>query len=120
MGFELHYDRESDLIIGKVSGSFDAATAQAVAAKLAAMIQDTGCGRLLNDLTEAAITSSTFDIYSIPRIVSKSGIPISCKRAILIAGSPEDFHFLETASVNVGQQIRMFSDRERALEWLRS
>lgn len=120
MKYKLSYDQEQDLIVEKVEGEIDPHAVKAMATEFAELVNRSGCRKLLNDLRGAHITSSTFDIYNMPRIVDTQGVPISCRRAFLLSGSSEDFNFLETVSINVGQQVRIFiNDMEAALEWLR-
>ena len=118
MKYELSYDQERDLIVGRVQGKINPALVKAMASKFGELIASSGCLKLLNDLRGAHITRSTFDIYSMPRIVDKQGVPIGCRRALLISEPLEDFKFLETVSLNVGQQVRIFNDPKAALEWL--
>ncbi len=118
MKYELSYDQERDLIVGRVDGDIDRVLVNAMASKFAELVASSGCRKLLNDLRGARITHSTFDIYSMPRIVDKQGVPIGCRRALVISEPLEDFKFLETVSVNVGQQVRIFNDPKEALEWL--
>jgi len=118
MKYELSYDRERDLIIGRIEGNIDPAIVKAMASEFAELVSSSGCSKLLNDLRNAAITHSALDIYSMPRIVDKLGLPIACRRALLVSDASKDFQFLETVSLNVGQQVRIFKDPESAIKWL--
>lgn len=73
---------------------------------------------MLNDLRKAKFKQSTFHIYNMPRIVAKQGVPSSSRRALVVPDTSEDFSFLETVSVNVGQQVKIFTDMDEALAWL--
>ncbi len=118
MGYELSYNQERDLIVGRVEGKIDPALVKAMASELAELVASSGCRKLLNDLRRADTTPSAFDVYDMPRIVDKQGVPIACRRALLVSEPSGDFAFLETVSVNVGQQVRIFTDLEASLEWL--
>jgi len=118
MKYELSYDQERDLIIGRVEGNIDPAIVKAMASEFAELVSSSGCNKLLNDLRKAGITHSAIDIYSMPRIVDKLGLPIACRRALLVSDASKDFQFLETVSLNVGHQVRIFKDPELAIKWL--
>ncbi len=119
MNFELSYDEDLDIIRGRLYGKLDAAVAKAVATDLAQLVRKHGCHRFLHDLREAQVTSSTLDLYSIPRIVKEAGVSGGIKRALVVAEITQDFDFLETASVNAGNQVKLFTDSEAALAWLK-
>ena len=118
MNYELTYDEERDLIVGYIHGDFDSSVVKKMATDLANMVRKHGCSRVLNDLRGAQITPSVLDIYSMPKFVNQAGIPIICKRALVVRELSEDYHFLETVSANVGQQVRIFTDPDAAIEWL--
>lgn len=119
MYFELKYDEDLDIIRGRLQGMLDAAVAKSVANELAQLVRKHGCHRFLNDLREAQVTSSTLDLYSIPRVVKEAGVPGGLKRALVVAEITSDFDFLETTSVNAGNQLKLFTDPDAALAWLK-
>jgi len=118
MKYELKYDEEKDLITGQIHGEFDSSVVSKMGSDLGEMIRKHNCFRLLNDLRDATITPETLDIYAMPRAVEKTGEAVRCRRAILVNPPLEDFDFLETVSVNMGHQFKIFTDAEVALEWL--
>ncbi|MCE9613120.1 MAG: hypothetical protein K8T26_02520 [Lentisphaerae bacterium] len=119
MNYRISYDHERDLIYGSVEGDLDPALVKAMAAEFASIVASTGCRKLLNDLRNARITHSPLDIHSMPRIIDTQGVSLVCRRALLISEPSEDFEFLETVSLNFGQQVRLFYNLEAALEWLK-
>lgn len=118
MGYKLSHDQERDIIVGRIEGEMVPALVQEMAAEFAGLVRTSGCHRLLNDLRGARLTPSSFDIYSMPRIVDEREVPVTCRRALLIPEEADDFRFLETVSVNYGQHVRVFTDPEAAIEWL--
>jgi len=118
MKYELKYDEERDLIMGQVHGEFDSSVVVKMVSDLGAMIQEHDCYRLLNNLRDAKITPETLDIYAMPRVVEKTREVVRCRRAILVNPPLEDFLFLETASVNMGHQFKIFTDSDAAIKWL--
>ncbi|KAB2888787.1 MAG: hypothetical protein F9K32_15225 [Desulfobulbaceae bacterium] len=118
MKYTLSYDQKRDIIVGRIEGEMVPALVKEMASEFAGLVRSSGCHRLLNDLRGARITPSTFDIYSMPRIVDERELPLTCRRALVISEEAEDFRFLETVSVNYGQQVRIFTDPAAAVEWL--
>ncbi len=119
MNHEFRYDEAQDIIMGRLHGKLDAVVAKEVATDLARLVGEHGCRRLLMDLRGAQVTSSTLEIYTIPRVVKEAGVSGSIKRAVVVAEITQDFEFLETASVNMGSQVKLFTDPEAALAWLK-
>ena len=118
MKYELSYDLSRDLIKGRAEGEIEPSLVKTIASEQADIVKTSGYRKLLNDLRSAQITLSTFDIYNMPRIVDEQGVPLTCKRALLVSKASTDLDFLETVSVNVWQFVRIFSEMDEALEWL--
>ena len=118
MGYELIFDDERKILVGRVMGKLEPSLVQQMAAELANMIQKHRCTKMLNDLREVEFPSSVYDIYNIPRLIGQAGVPLGCKRALLVNELAGDFRFLETASINIGHQVRIFSDMDEAVAWL--
>ena len=118
MKYDLAYDEERDLIVGHVHDGLDASLALKMSSDLANLIRTHGCYRLLNDLRDAEITSSTLEIYAMPRAIAKFKEANRCKRALVVSGRLDNYRFLETVSLNIGQQLRIFTDIETAVDWL--
>ena len=118
MGYELSYDAEKKIIRGRVLGELNPSLVKNMAVDLEKLGRKHKCPRLLNDLREAVISKSLLDIYSMPRVVEEAGMQKSFRRAIVVNPPVNDYRFLETVSVNEGQEVRVFSDPEEALRWL--
>lgn len=118
MKYEVSYDKERDLIVGRVEGDLNSALVKEMSSAVAEVVRKTGCCNILNDLRDARIASSAFDVYKMPGIINNQGVPNICKRALIVSEESKGFRFLETVSVNVGQQVRIFTDPESAIEWL--
>lgn len=119
MNHELRYDGNLDIIMGRMHVPVDAASVRNVAQDLAKLVREHGCLRLLMDLRDMPATSSTLDLYAIPRIVKDLGVPAGLKRAMVVSEISSDFEFLETTSVNAGNLFKLFTDTEAALAWLK-
>lgn len=66
----------------------------------------------------AKLTNGTVDIYNVPHTASGAGVGNRCKRALVVSEHSSDFHFLETAFLNQGHNVKMFTDIDKAMLWL--
>jgi hypothetical protein len=85
------------------------------------LAQTHGLTRLLGDCTKLAGGHSIIDLYLLADAVAVSGIPHTLKEAILLpslAASSENVKFWETTCFNRGIRVRIFTDRQPALDWL--
>lgn len=120
MTYTLDYDTERHIITGKMWGNIDASVVKQMAADLLPLMQMHNCYRVLNDLRYASISSETIQIYNMPRSVASVKVPAKTKRALVLREVTDDFLFLETASINAGQRLKLFTDLESARAWLLS
>lgn len=118
MDYELKYDPESDLIIAGLSGTLDLAVVERMSDELREIIELCSCKKVFNDLRKIDIIQSVFDIYDMLRIMRRAKIPVDCRRALVVTQITETYLFLETVSVNAGQQVKLFTDPEAARKWL--
>ncbi|MEF8824513.1 MAG: STAS/SEC14 domain-containing protein [Desulfohalobiaceae bacterium] len=118
MKYELSYDAERDVIAGRVSGALDPAEVRQMAAEFARLARTHGCLRLLNDLGEAGTSYSALYVYTMPKMVHEHGGMTSCWRALVVPGDSEVLSFLESVAQTIGETVRVFTDRESAMEWL--
>ena len=118
MKYEISYSEEKKLVMGKVDGYFDLSLVSEMAGKMAKLNQEKDCGRILTDLRDAEITSSTMEICRMPKAMSDAGLPRMCMIALLIREVKPDYRFLETVSMNHGQQVELFNDMGAAMAWL--
>lgn len=80
-----------------------------------------GMRRFLGDCTELAGGHSAVDLYGLAELLQAAGVAAHFKEAILVPQLPsamEDVRFWETACYNRGLRVRIFEDRQQALDWL--
>lgn len=118
MKYEIIYSEEKKLVMGKVDGYFDLSLVSEMAGKMAKLNQEKDCGKILTDLRDAEITNSTMEICRMPKAMSDAGLPRMCMIALLIREVKPDYRFLETVSMNHGQQVELFNDMGAAMAWL--
>lgn len=77
---------------------------------------------VLADCLELQGGHSLFDLYALVDFLQDSGVPPSFREALLMPGAGRDWfdgvEFWETACLNRGLAVRIFSDRDAALAWL--
>jgi hypothetical protein len=119
MPFDVRYDPEHDCIISRYSGDLDMKSFREYAAEMAKTASKHDCKCLINDMREAEIKWSTVDLYNLPNLLDSEGITRSWKRAILFTEISENARFFETAARNKGYRVKIFTDRDEAMGWLR-
>ena len=95
------------------------AQTKAFAGELAKHATENNCCILLNDLREAIIDMSTFELYSMPMIVANEGMNRKWKRAILCSDDQvKSLSYYETVAKDKGWNVKIFSDNSEAEAWL--
>jgi hypothetical protein len=119
MNYELVYDSETGTILGRMHGFIDAATLMNMAFEVASLIQTYGCYRFLSDAREAIITQSTAELMKIMMISEAAQVPDKCKRAMVVKKVGFEIQFLEAAANTYNRRFKVFTDVEKAIEWLK-
>jgi hypothetical protein len=65
------------------------------------------------------IQNSILDYYSIPKKLSNLGINVGWKRVVLVSKKPDGTDVNETDRIGRGNTIKVSSDPEAALKWLK-
>lgn len=120
MTHKLVYDAQSGCIELTVTGLFNMERLKQLAPQVARLSEESGCKRILNDMSGATIEVSLSDVYSSPQEMDNSGISRATRRALVIPPHFDEAEFLETVTRNRGHNLKVFSDRHSALEWLQS
>ncbi len=116
----LQYNPDSDCVELMIQGVFNMERLKAIAPEVARLSEKSDCQRILNDMSSATIDVSLADIYSSPQQMDNSGINRNTRRALVVPPDFDQGAFLETVTRNRGHNLRVFSDRVSALEWLQS
>lgn len=105
----------------RYSGVLMPAELTAAVRETLAVGQRQGYTRFLGDCTELAGGHSIVDLYNLVDLVESARVGLDIKEAVLLPVSPasaEAVRFWETACLNRGAIVRIFTDREHALDWL--
>jgi len=118
MSYLIKYDKEDDCIVIVFEGAVTAESIKEAAPRVARMCKETGCRRILNDMSAATINISFLEIFGSPEIMDNSKVPRSAKRALIVPPDFNNAYFLETVSRNRGHDMMVFNDRGKAKKWL--
>lgn len=75
----------------------------------------------LSDCTKLIASASTIELYDFPEMYERLGMTRSSKIAVLIStdtAGDRDLLFYETVCRNRGWQIKVFTIKQSAMEWL--
>ena len=103
-------------------GIMDAPGINAMAADMLAAGQRLGFDKYLLDHRRMQPDVSTAAIYQMPKRLEAVGLTRRLMIALVYdpqATRREDFEFFETVALNQGFTVKLFTDREEALGWLR-
>ena len=85
------------------------------------MAKEHNCKRFLNDMRKANILLSVADLFDLPKLLSVEEFNRSWKRAVFVGENRfEEFKFYETTAINKGLQVKVFTEKSMAIEWLRT
>jgi hypothetical protein len=79
-----------------------------------------GTRRMLHDLRRARLVEPTLHLINRPRLARELGIPNDARTAVLHPVRTPDLEFLEALSENAGRAVRVFTEGQSALAWLKS
>lgn len=120
MPFEIAYNADADYVVSTFTGRVTMAMARDYITALLPVLEETGCTRVLSDSSQAQIQVTSMDIMQFPKMVSASPLTARLKRAALSAEGSSGYEMYATLSKMQGQNIQVFTDRDKALEWLLS
>lgn len=76
----------------------------------------------LIDDSELENVASIFDLYELPKLYRELGADGDSKAALIMpsvdTAAAEDVRFYETVCLNRGWQVKAFSERQEAINWL--
>ena len=71
MSHELTYDSDRNCLVLRTRGQVTIELIRELAPQVAQMFEETGCRRLLNDMSAAAIDISVTDLFTSPRVMDE-------------------------------------------------
>ena len=122
MPYEVEYNSELGIVeftfTGSVTGEeFGRATIEGIDL---AKAKDTKL--FLIDDSDLQDAGSVIDLYNLPRLYEKLGLERGSRGAVVLptasSKAAEDARFHETVCLNRGWQVKVFTDRQEAIDWL--
>jgi len=91
------------------------------------VLMENNCSKLLCDLSKSTIKMNITEMVQLEKNITESmqahGIhPVTIKRAMVRKNNKankDNYHFFETHSVNSLHRVKVFSQQDEALAWLR-
>jgi len=118
--YEFKYDVKNQCVIGKMVGDARVNTIMEYAGKLIEFGAQHKCDRFLSDFREAEVGFvTTLDTYEFPETLDSQGLKRTMKRAIVTNEITDSYRFYETVLTNRGYNTKVFTDYDKALEWLK-
>ncbi len=124
MPFEISHDTNNHMIFGKFSGVIKLEILREYVVEMKKFCNPGSIQRIMTDYREAQINLSTLELFQLPerhdRLLMSMGFNVHrIKRAILY--DPQDSAsatFFETVALNRGHMVKIFTDENKAREWL--
>lgn len=115
--YTLIRSQDPPLIRVTARGRFDLSDWGSVAREARSTAAEARCN-LLYDVRQATMFMSTADQYDWPRKLKSLDVDSPPRLAIVYLEDIHDVSFFETASQNMGQNVRAFTDYEEAEAWV--
>ncbi|WP_323758411.1 hypothetical protein [Roseivirga sp.] len=114
------YDDELNHVFGKIEGALTKEIASSYLSKVAEIARENKCRKVITDLREAELFANQREIEILSKELKGIGIEFGLKRAVIISKNINDYKVWENFNFRNGfKEIRLFSDEEVALEWMK-
>lgn len=117
--FLVRHNPDEDIVHVEMRGEFDAKLLSASTAAFVEEVRRTSSKRVLMDHRQATPRLTVPEQYDRPEIASELGVPRSCRLAIVCRETDEVYRFIETVGVNRGFIVKVFTNIEEAVDWLK-
>lgn len=118
MAYQVTYIPEDDIVQVTVDGEFNFEAVLNLSSNLVRELAENGSHRVLNDQRKARLKLSTLEIFKLPRVAKAFGLANNTKVAIVFHENKKDYRFIESAALNHGYFVKIFSDIDEAKNWL--
>jgi hypothetical protein len=124
MSWTVEYDSELGIVAGRYVGQVTDDNFREATAKAIALAKANNTNRFLIDDSQYECGATVLGLYELPNLHEELEADRGLRGGLVLPSSgPEqlkDARFYETVCQNRGWNIRVFSKRERAIEWLTS
>lgn len=118
--FSIHHSASQACIIGKFDGVMDVKAMRKYIKRVIDVGGKFDCKHFLNDMREAETRLSEPTIYDMCGMLHGIGMDRSWIRAVLLTGRHDDCEMFEQMALSSGYTMRIFIDKEEAINWLNS
>ena len=121
MEYNVEYDQENDILIARYQGVLEIESLINLAKVITKKGQEHDCKRLLNDFRHASIEVDTMELFNVADQLKSEGFDRKWKRATVIAEQYRGhLRFYETVAFNRGHRVRVVTELDEAINWLKS
>jgi len=121
MGWKTEYLRDLDIIEITTDGVFNANNLREIVKSTLDLVEKHQTTAILGNCVNLIHSNTVFNIYEFPAILESMQVDRRLKQAMLPppnADSRKNIEFYETVSLNRGYIVRVFDDRDKAVQWL--
>ena len=117
--FKVSYQVEGGIVSGKIEGGLTKELAAKYFTQVGALASERGYSRVLTDVRAARLLANVVDMESLSKDLSSLGLAPAFKRAIVLSEDVKAYKTWENYCFRNGyQQIKLFFDHEKAVDWL--
>jgi hypothetical protein len=123
MEWTIHYLEEDGIVLGKAQGVLTWEKNRKFAEELCEMGRRKGAHKFFIDHQHSELGLTILEIDDLPKMLKEIGTDSRDKTAILYdPSSPRssEFRFFENVAMLASLQFKVFSDKDRAIAWLKS
>ena len=118
MPYDVAYVEDADYVAGTLTGDISQQELTAARVEINAQLTAHNCKRLLVDATTVSRTLSIFDDFEFTA-QHQTELPLGTSHAVVIRPEhQEHMQFVEIVAQNRCVNLRLFMDRDRAIQWL--
>jgi hypothetical protein len=123
MDWSVYYLEQDGLVFAKTSGLINWDKNKRLSEEVITIGRKNGLSRFLIDHRDAILNLSILEIDNMPKMFKENGLCSSDKMAILYnadSSHSSEFIFFQNVSILSSLQVKVFTDKEQALDWLKS
>lgn len=108
-----------NLISGKLEGDITKEVAKRYFQEVGKVADQKGLNRVITDLREANLKADERDMRDLSKELAQLGLACTFRRAMVVKNDVNDYKLWENHCLSAGHKdLRLFSDKDAALEWL--
>ena len=118
MGIDIIFGRNFNIVSVETNEALDFKFEKKIVKKIVEVALQNKCQKVLCDFSKATLAVSRLDIYNILEYFERWGVPRNLIMAIVYSDDENLYSFWETVAKNNGFVVRVFADKDKAIEWL--